>query len=50
MKNMAKKALLFSVVMALVFTGTLFAGGGQQAGGGSTTHAVVFKSTGNPFG
>jgi rhamnose transport system substrate-binding protein len=50
MKNMAKKALLLSAVMALVFTGTLFAGGGQQAGGGSTTHAVVFKSTGNPFG
>jgi rhamnose transport system substrate-binding protein len=52
MKNMAKKALLLSAVMALVFTGTLFAsGGGQQAAaGGSTTHAVVFKSTGNPFG
>jgi rhamnose transport system substrate-binding protein len=35
--------------MALVFTGTLFAGG-QQAAGGGNTHAVVFKSTGNPFG
>jgi rhamnose transport system substrate-binding protein len=51
MKNMAKKALLLSVVMALVFTGTLFAGGGQQAAaGGGNVHAFVFKSTGNPYG
>jgi rhamnose transport system substrate-binding protein len=51
MKNSAKKVLVLSVVLALVFAGTLFAGGGQQsAGGGSNTHAVVFKSTGNPFG
>jgi rhamnose transport system substrate-binding protein len=46
---MVKKALLLSVVMALVLSGTLFAAG-QQAGGGSNTHAFVFKSTGNPYG
>jgi rhamnose transport system substrate-binding protein len=51
MKNTAKKALLLSVVMALVFAGTVFAGGGgQQAAGGGNTHAIVFKSTGNPYG
>ncbi|MDR0377834.1 MAG: substrate-binding domain-containing protein, partial [Spirochaetaceae bacterium] len=52
MKNMAKKALVLSAVMALVFAGTLFAGGGQQAAGGGSnnTHAIVFKSTGNPYG
>jgi rhamnose transport system substrate-binding protein len=48
MKNSVKRVLLLSVVMALVFSGTLFASG--QQGGGSNTHAVVFKSTGNPFG
>jgi rhamnose transport system substrate-binding protein len=48
MRNRAKKVLLFSLVMSLVFAGTLFASGSQSGGG--TTHAVVFKSTGNPFG
>jgi rhamnose transport system substrate-binding protein len=49
MRSIAEKALLLSAVMALVFAGTLFASGRQAAGGGNV-HAVVFKSTGNPFG
>jgi rhamnose transport system substrate-binding protein len=59
MKKMTKKALMLSAVMALVFTGTLFAGGGGEkakavedgdvsAVGG--THAIVFKNTGNAYG
>jgi rhamnose transport system substrate-binding protein len=49
MKSMAKKVLFLSVTMALVFTGILFAGGGQSAAGGGNTHALVVKSTGNPY-
>jgi rhamnose transport system substrate-binding protein len=56
MKKMTKKALMLSVVMALVFTGTLFAGGGgdKAAGGGASapggTHAIVFKNSDNHYG
>ncbi|MDR1287226.1 MAG: rhamnose ABC transporter substrate-binding protein [Treponema sp.] len=46
MKSIAGKALLLAAAMALVFQAALFAKG-QTAG---NTHAVVFKSTGNPFG
>ncbi|MDR0388330.1 MAG: rhamnose ABC transporter substrate-binding protein [Treponema sp.] len=53
MKKMTKKALVFSAIMVLVFTGTLFAGGGWQAakrGAQSNTHVIVFKNTGNLYG
>ncbi|MDR2160119.1 MAG: substrate-binding domain-containing protein, partial [Treponema sp.] len=52
MKNSAKRVLLLTAVMALVFAGTLFAAGGQQAAGGKDAgerHALVVKSTGNPY-
>jgi rhamnose transport system substrate-binding protein len=46
MKNMVKKALLFSAALALAFTGTLSAGGRQAAGGkADERHALVVKST-----
>jgi rhamnose transport system substrate-binding protein len=46
---MTKKAVVFLLVMALVAS-AVFAGpgGGQQ--GGAQRHAIVFKSTGNPYG
>ncbi|MDR1128548.1 MAG: rhamnose ABC transporter substrate-binding protein [Treponema sp.] len=50
MKNSVGKVLLLSVILAVASVGAVFANGGQQAAGGSNTHAVVFKSTGNPFG
>ena len=54
MKTMLQKAAMLSTGLAVLCSAMVFAGGGRQAGGqqagGSNTHAVVFKSTGNPFG
>jgi rhamnose transport system substrate-binding protein len=51
MKSFAKKVVVLSMVLTALCAAMVFAGGGQQAAGGaSKTHAVVFKSTGNPFG
>ena len=49
MKSLVKKAAALSTVLAVLCSAMVFAGG-QKAGGVSNTHAVVFKSTGNPFG
>ncbi|GHT66721.1 rhamnose ABC transporter substrate-binding protein [Spirochaetia bacterium] len=50
MKNMVKKVIVLSTIMAVIGSAAAFAGGGQQAGGGGDRHAFVFKSTGNPYG
>jgi rhamnose transport system substrate-binding protein len=51
---MVKKVLLLSLIMAVTGSVTVFAGGGSQASGGGAQegerHAIVFKSTGNPYG
>ena len=43
-----KKVIMLSLILALVSMAA-FAGPGQEAGG-NKRYAVVFKSTGNPFG
>jgi rhamnose transport system substrate-binding protein len=43
-----KKVLVFSLMMALICTAAVFAGGGQQKGG-TQTHAMMAKATGNPY-
>jgi rhamnose transport system substrate-binding protein len=50
MKKMTVKVAVLSTILAALCSAAVFAGGGQAAGGASNTHAVVFKSTGNPFG
>jgi rhamnose transport system substrate-binding protein len=53
MKKLLKKVLILSVGMAVLCSAMVFAGGGGQkaaSGGSSNTHAIVFKSTGNPYG
>jgi rhamnose transport system substrate-binding protein len=50
MKNMTKKALMLSLIMVLIGSAAVFAGGKQAGeGGGSSIHAIVVKSTGNPY-
>jgi rhamnose transport system substrate-binding protein len=53
MKSMARKVLVLSLIMAVIGQAAVFAsgqqGGGAQAQGGER-HAIVFKSTGNPYG
>jgi rhamnose transport system substrate-binding protein len=49
MKSMVKKVLALSLIMAVFGSAAVFAGGSQAAGSGNT-HAIVFKSTGNPYG
>jgi rhamnose transport system substrate-binding protein len=47
-----KKVLVLSLTL-MVTSAALFAGGGKDAGGTAAqnnTHAIVFKSTGNPYG
>jgi rhamnose transport system substrate-binding protein len=48
-RKMMKRVLMMVGVLAVVCSGVLFAGG-KPATGPSKVHAVVFKSTGNPFG
>ncbi|GHV70400.1 rhamnose ABC transporter substrate-binding protein [Spirochaetia bacterium] len=50
MKNLVRKVLTLSVGMAVLCSAVVFAGGqgGQKTDG--NTHAIVFKSTGNPYG
>ena len=50
MKNMTKKVLALSLIMALIGSAVVFAGGKQGGEGGGNVHAFVFKSTGNPYG
>jgi rhamnose transport system substrate-binding protein len=55
MKNMLRKVLTLSLIMATAGSATVFAGGKQQAqgsagGAANNVHAIVFKSTGNPYG
>ena len=51
MKSMTKKVLALSLIMALIGSAAVFAGGKQGGeGGGGTVHAFVFKSTGHPYG
>jgi rhamnose transport system substrate-binding protein len=52
MKNMTKKVLALALIMALIGSVAAFAAGGKQGGegGGNNVHAIVFKSTGNPYG
>jgi rhamnose transport system substrate-binding protein len=50
MKNLVTKVAVLSTVLAVLCSAMVF-GGGQRAGGvSSNTHAIVFKSTGNPYG
>jgi rhamnose transport system substrate-binding protein len=52
MKNMAKKVLVLSVIMALICSVAVFAGGKSDGGSasGGERHSFVFKNTGNPYG
>jgi rhamnose transport system substrate-binding protein len=43
-----KKVIALSIIMLLVCSMAVFARGGQD--GGKERHAIVFKSTGNPYG
>ncbi|MDR1253047.1 MAG: rhamnose ABC transporter substrate-binding protein [Treponema sp.] len=51
MKKLATKVMVLSTVLAVLCSAVVF-GSGQRAGGGTSanTHAIVFKSTGNPYG
>jgi rhamnose transport system substrate-binding protein len=49
MKISFKKVLVLSLVLPLIAS-AVFAGGKQAGGAQSNTHAIVFKSTGNPYG
>ena len=51
MKNLVTKVTVLSTVLAVLCSAMVF-GGGQRAAGeaNSNTHAIVFKSTGNPYG
>jgi rhamnose transport system substrate-binding protein len=52
MKSMTRKVLVLSLIMAVIGQVAVFASG-QQGGGGAQEgerHAIVFKSTGNPYG
>ena len=44
-----KKVIALSLIMVLICSALVFAGGGQQKGG-KEKHAIIFKSTGNPYG
>ena len=44
-----KKVIVLSLIISLAGTAAVFAGGGAQTGG-KERHAIVFKSTGNPYG
>ncbi|MDR2900259.1 MAG: rhamnose ABC transporter substrate-binding protein [Treponema sp.] len=45
-----KKVLVLFIALTVIASAMVFAGGGQQAASGPERHAMVFKSTGNPFG
>ncbi|MDR2630650.1 MAG: rhamnose ABC transporter substrate-binding protein [Spirochaetaceae bacterium] len=51
MKSMTRKVLILSLIMAVIGQAAVFASG-QQGGGAQAgeRHAIVFKSTGNPYG
>jgi rhamnose transport system substrate-binding protein len=44
-----KKVIALSIIMVLICSAAVFASG-AQGGGGKERHAIVFKSTGNPYG
>jgi rhamnose transport system substrate-binding protein len=52
MKNLVTKVAVLSTVLAVLCSAMVFGSGQRAAGGGasSNTHAIVFKSTGNPYG
>jgi rhamnose transport system substrate-binding protein len=52
MKNMAMKVVVLSLIMAVIGSAFVFAGGNRASGGAQEgeRHAFVFKSTGNPYG
>ena len=45
-----KKVIVLSLVISLIGAAAVFAGGGTQKADGKQRHAIVFKSTGNPYG
>jgi rhamnose transport system substrate-binding protein len=49
MRKIAGKVFFLSIILALVASGVAFARPGGEQGGGDR-HAIVFKSTGNPYG
>ncbi|MDR1955567.1 MAG: rhamnose ABC transporter substrate-binding protein [Treponema sp.] len=50
MKNMTRKVGVLSLIMVAIGTTAVFASGQQGGAQGSDRYAIVFKSTGNPFG
>jgi rhamnose transport system substrate-binding protein len=47
---MMKRVLVFVSVLTIAFGTAAFANGEKEQAGSGNVHAVVFKSTGNPFG